>query len=303
MSLQSHSLYHSRSVSIRDVCCRPQFRQRGPEEYSTGHDIVFTRSGVFLKQVAGREIVADPNHVLFFNRGEPYRCAHPVEGGDECTVFAFRPDLLREVVGVYQPAVADPGAQPFEFTHTLSEPSVFLFQQRLRQRLLAGVDDALMVEEVSLDLLAALMRRTYLRRGIRPHRRRATTAQAHRDLAERTRLLLAARFAEGLGLPEIARAVHSSTFLLARVFHRETGLALHQYRTRLRLRAALERLVEAETDLTALALDLGFASHSHFSDAFRRAFGLTPSECRGRATPSRLREMSKNLKVGAGASA
>jgi hypothetical protein len=44
-------------------------------------------------------------------------------------------------------------------------------------------------------------------------------------------------------------------------------------------------------DLTALALDLGFSSHSHFAAAFRRAFRCTPSGfraavgCRGRRLP------------------
>ena len=42
-------------------------------------------------------------------------------------------------------------------------------------------------------------------------------------------------------------------------------------------------------DLTELAMDLGFSSHSHFSARFRRAFGLTPSEfrrgCRLRTPP------------------
>jgi AraC-like DNA-binding protein len=33
-------------------------------------------------------------------------------------------------------------------------------------------------------------------------------------------------------------------------------------------------------DLTALGLDLGFSSHSHFSAAFRQAYGRTPSEFR-----------------------
>jgi len=61
---------------------------------------------------------------------------------------------------------------------------------------------------------------------------------------KRLACLLAGRFAEDLGLEDIARAVHSSTFQLARVFHRETGLApAPNTRTRLRLRAALERLV------------------------------------------------------------
>jgi len=40
----------------------------------------------------------------------------------------------------------------------------------------------------------------------------------------------------------------------------------------LRLRAVLEQLTEQETDLTTLALDLGFGSHSHFSDAFRPSY-------------------------------
>jgi len=300
VSLESQSLYESSSVSIYDVCCRPECRARGPEEYSSDHHIVFPRAGVFVKQVGGKEFVADPNQVLFFNQNEPYRVAHPVDGGDECTVFAFRPEVLREVIGFFRPRAAENTSRLFEFTHSLSEQRVFLAQQRVRQRLLAGLKDKLVVEELSLNLLVALTHRAYLRQGIAPPRRRASTVQAHREQAERTRLLLAERFAENIGLESIARAVHSSTFQLARVFHRESGLALHQYRHRLRLRAALERLVEHETDLTTLALDLGFSSHSHFSEAFRRAFGLTPSECRRRATKQRLHEMSKNLKVGNG---
>lgn len=175
-----------------------------------------------------------------------------------------------------------------------------LAQQRVRQRVLSTATDKLTIDELSLNLLAALLRRTYLCHEAQPSRLRAETAQAHREQVERTRLLLAKRFAENLALDDIARAVYASTFQLARIFRRETGLPLHQYRHRLRLRAALERLVEKDTDLTGLALDLGFSSHSHFSEAFRRGFGQTPSEFRRAATVRRLREMSKNLKVGQG---
>jgi AraC family transcriptional regulator len=301
VSLQAHSIYRSRTAVIYDVCCRPNCREHGPEERSSGHHIVFPRSGVFVKQVAGSEFVADPNQVLFFNQAEPYRIAHPVEGGDDCTVFEFRAELLREVIGVHQPKVAERPDRPFEFTHTLSDQSLFFFQHRVRQRLLSGVADSLMIDEFALELLAAVTRRSYLHRGVSPARRRATTAEAHREQAEKTRLLLAARLSENLGLEEIARAVHSSSFHLARVFHGETGLAMHQYRNRLRLRVALERLLEQSTDLTRLAFEVGYSSHSHFSDAFRRAFGIPPSECRRRATSKQVREMSKNLKVAAAA--
>jgi hypothetical protein len=67
MSLQAHLLYRSESAAIYDVCCHPQFREHGPEERSSEHHIVFPRSGMFLKRVAGREFVADPNHVLSSN--------------------------------------------------------------------------------------------------------------------------------------------------------------------------------------------------------------------------------------------
>ena len=50
----------------------------------------------------------------------------------------------------------------------------------------------------------------------------------------------------------------------------------------LRLRRAVERLAaEPATDLSRLALDLGYCSPSHFSDRFRAAFGRPPSAVRG----------------------
>ena len=48
--------------------------------------------------------------------------------------------------------------------------------------------------------------------------------------------------------------------------------------TRLRLRASLEHLADGADDLTTLALDLGFSSHSHFTAAFRQTYGRTPAE-------------------------
>ncbi len=85
---------------------------------------------------------------------------------------------------------------------------------------------------------------------------------------------------ERVTLDAVARAVHASPFHLARVFRQRTGAPIHRYLTRLRLRAALERLAGGANDLTALALALGFSSHSHFADAFRSEFGRTPSAVR-----------------------
>jgi AraC family transcriptional regulator len=50
--------------------------------------------------------------------------------------------------------------------------------------------------------------------------------------------------------------------------------------------------VATRDDLAAVALDVGFASHSHFTDAFRREFGRAPSEVRRAADWRGLRRTS-----------
>ena len=75
-----------------------------------------------------------------------------------------------------------------------------------------------------------------------------------------------------------------------RLFHRQPGTTLHAYRNQLRLRAALEPLTNPGVDLLATALDLGYSSHSHFTETFRRSFGITPSAVRGNLTATRVRE-------------
>jgi AraC-like DNA-binding protein len=99
-------------------------------------------------------------------------------------------------------------------------------------------------------------------------------------LVEAARDVIARRFKDNLSLSEVAREVESSVFHLARVFKTRTGFSLHAYRNQLRLRAALERLAEPGVDLIDIALDLGFSSHSHFTETFRRSFGKTPSAVR-----------------------
>ena len=44
-----------------------------------------------------------------------------------------------------------------------------------------------------------------------------------------------------------------------------------------------------------VALDLGYSSHSHFTAAFRQAFGIAPSAFRRKATAEAVRELSARL--------
>jgi AraC-like DNA-binding protein len=120
--------------------------------------------------------------------------------------------------------------------------------------------------------------------------RRRNPARARRDYVTDAKVLLQQRFRETLRLDDVARALHVSTYHLCRIFKEETGVPIHRYLTRLRLLEALESLTAGAADLTDLALSLGFASHSHFSNAFRKEFGISPREVRRRVRPITPRE-------------
>ena len=68
---------------------------------------------------------------------------------------------------------------------------------------------------------------------------------------------------------------HSAVYL-TQVFQEVEGLPLYRYHLRLRLARALH-LIPQYDDLTSLALDLGFSSHSHFTSMFSHAYGRAPS--------------------------
>lgn len=84
-----------------------------------------------------------------------------------------------------------------------------------------------------------------------------------------------------LPLNELASAgmMRTDTHFCTR-FHREVGVTPSIYHTRLRLEGAREALRQPSSTITDVALAFGFSSSQHFSDLFRRAYGVTPRRWR-----------------------
>lgn len=101
-------------------------------------------------------------------------------------------------------------------------------------------------------------------------------------LAANVREYLALHLHERLPLMQIAQAVNVSVFHLTRLFKQATGMTIHSALLALRITQAVQRLELGQKDLSQLALDIGFNSHAHFSWAFRKAVGCTPSDWRSR---------------------
>jgi AraC-like DNA-binding protein len=83
-------------------------------------------------------------------------------------------------------------------------------------------------------------------------------------------------------LDDVARHAGLSRFRFSHLFSERVGLGWTAYRNWMRLIAASAAIGDAATSLTTLALDAGYSSSAHFAAAFHAAFGITPSQLRGR---------------------
>lgn len=294
-----HVLLDSPDLFVAEYVCRPRHAGYNGEEQSARDEIVFIRRGLFLKHFGRATVTANPNHVIFFNRAETYRASHPADGGDDCVVFSLSRMLLDPILAAHDPAAADHSAPAFRWAYGPCPPELYLAHLALARRLAQRELCDLAADEAVVGLAAQALGQAHAVRGLRPPRGRMTTQAGHRDCVEAVKILLARHFREPLTLADVARQVHTSPFHLCRLFRRETGVSLHVYRTQLRLRAGLARLAEGAVDLTELALTLGFAHHSHFTNAFRRSFGFPPTMARRILSGGRWREMSKIMQVSA----
>jgi AraC family transcriptional regulator len=295
-------LYESPRVTVARFRARPcdaRFHDSGPTRYDC---FVFPTTCVRI-QHAGREpLITNPNVVAFYNRGQVYARDPVSPEGDLCDWFSVERGVLREALGMADPAAADRDdrvAPPFRLTHGPSDARTYLLQRLVVRHLQEAEQvDPLFVEETALRLLERVLGNAVRARvlpGTKPSGGAAAPDQA--DLVEAAEQLLVDRFRDPITLDDIVRRTGGSIFHLARLFRRRTGFPLHAYRNQLRLRAALEQAALPGVDLTDLALDLGFSSHSHFTAAFRQAFGVAPSVLRQTATGRRVRELAEKIGV------
>ncbi|MEP6788179.1 MAG: AraC family transcriptional regulator [Acidobacteriota bacterium] len=295
--LTFRTLYDSPMIGVRDYICRHIACGPSDEEQSEVNGIVLMRHGAFSKHFGKRRITADVNQAVFFSKDSVYRVSHPADCGDRGTTFTVAQSILNDIIRELDPTIDDSPDQPFPFVTGPCESSIFWRHREFVRRLeSSGVEplEPLWADVTGLQLVADVLENAFERNGAKP-RRRASTAEDHLERTDAAKIYLASRISESVTLDDVAAAVHASPFNFARIFQEQTGLPIHRYLTLLRLRAALDRIADPHADLTEIALDLGFSSHSHFTDVFRREFGEAPSAIRQKSTTKAIREMSKNL--------
>lgn len=265
----------------------PEFGDTGPIQ--SGHLMVFPRTSVRILLPGCEPIVATPHTVMFYNYQQHYRREPLSSDGDRCEWFAFAPALLTAALAERDPSARVESTHPFSLAHTQSDAHCYLQQRLIVAHLLQArtggeAPNQLWLEEALHTLLARVLDQIYSTSSTKAERcrRRCSpqTQRTHRMIVRAIQEQIGANFTRALTLDGLAATVHLSPHELCRVFRAQTATTIHQYTTQLRMRAALERIADPHTDLTTVALDLGYSSHSHFTSAFRRTFGLLPSALR-----------------------
>jgi len=290
-------LRRSPVVAIGEYRCpvqHPQFGGGGPQACPY---IVFSRSSVRIQPLDGKPEVRTPNTVSMYNIGDVYARQPVSEEGDRCDWIAIDPAVMRDI-GEYLDPRASGREKIFASASAPTTPELYLAQRALFQSLSDDPDlSTLEVEECTLRIVESAFAGAMSFWPKRPARKRAGGARAA-AIVDAARSVLAREFASPLGIGDIAGRVHCSPGYLSRLFRRATGFSLHAYQQQLRLRASLDLLVEARSDLSALAAYLGYANHSHFTSMFRRQFGITPIQFARRRSLKQLRDFESVLDTG-----
>ena len=265
------TLLSTPTVMVRDVVCSGACRHKSEEECATETHLVFPYRGVYVRHVGRDDAVAEANQVLFFNAWEGYRVSHPVAGGDVCLDLIIDNSLLCELTPRESARDRDGESLTFVRQRRRIDPRAQALVALLRHSLHKGIAESLEAESLALVLA---------QRALGPRTSHAAGASfGQQRLVDRAKLALASDLARRWTLDEIAAEVGGSPVYLTQVFQRVEGVPLYRYQLRLRLARALD-LIDRYDDLSALSLDLGFSSHSHFSAAFRQAYGRSPTAFR-----------------------
>lgn len=275
-------LFESPLFSIVHISCRPAPGQRHQVEHVADNVVALPTSGVFaLHPTPRRHVVATPSHGVFLASGQPYRVTFPGCIGDECITLRLTAEGLDRLV----PEAMSRGGfdESIPFARAVLSPAAILARSLLERRFARQEVDPLEIEELGLGLLDSTLS------AVRPLER-PRPGSRH---VERVTEAISTEPGRKWTLAELAGLAGVSPFHLAHVFHRQVGTSVHRYATRSRLAKALAAVLDSNLDITSIALDAGFASHSHFTARFRAFFGITPDALRKTARRGHAADLRK----------
>jgi len=253
------------AVALRTFDHPPGEAHRDPaEEIILADSISFVSGGGFGVRLGREDFRVPAGGIFVAPRGMTFSCHHDcAEPADRCLSVIFSEQGAEDLRDAGLPALRPPLA------------SVGPRQRYLRHRL----ERAAPGEELRVELLAGALFESLATSGpaLRPRPDWFVSDVMRR--IDRAVELIEVGYASPLTLSALAGAAGMSPWHFARVFRATLGLPPHRYLTAMRLRRAAAQLEQGES-VTRACYQCGFGSLSHFITAFRKRYGVVPSEVR-----------------------
>jgi len=274
----SRLLFDGPGYQIAEFHLPPGHARWGRLNYAGGNLIAFPRVPVRLGAPGMPTVVANSSSAYVFRAGQKYARECVSSKGDQSDVLLVADSIADEIALPY-----DRAARGFSELCALPVPDASYAELRI---LIAEVRRVAHPDEKRVRERVFGILRNILETPVpTPEPRLGARARAaHREIVEGLKLALGQRVGVQWSLDQMALKFGVTPAHLCRIFREGTGTTIHAYRERLALRASLDPLGQGCRDITELALDLGFSSHSHFTGRFRKYFGRSPSEMRTRLT-------------------
>jgi AraC-like DNA-binding protein len=268
------SLFASSALQIDQFEARDVREACGDVGRQDTNVVVLPLAGIFARHDApGHHVVGTPSHAILIAADTPYRIGYPGGIGDRALTLRFADEAV--LAGTVT-------------SHGLLSAKAMMQRNLLRARVACPDVDTFEIEALGLDLLERSL--GAMREGREPVRRSA--ARRARAL-EHVKEAVAVSPGDKWSVARLARLANLSPFHLCHVFREGTGTSLYDYVVQERLAQALDGVLDSDDSLTNIALDTGFASHSHFTARFRAFFGCTPAALRRTATAAQARALRR----------
>lgn len=283
MKADVEEVFRSSIGIVLDVRCKEEKNSTSSVEFSSSPEIIFTRSGYYSYHASHDTVEVDARKIVLANEGSEHQVTHG-EVRDRCTIFLFRPDLLREME---QACWTSSSGVPLSPGDTIHFPSMtlhatttldYLHFQISRER--SWPADLLRTDVLLLEFLERIFHLLYSGNVRNAPLKVCDSRKMHLENMERAKEYIFRNLENDLSLNEIARNSFMSEFHFSRQFKAFTGRSPYQYLMGIRLKHAALLLRETRLPVTEICFESGFRSIPHFISTFGRHFKTSPSRFR-----------------------
>jgi len=156
------------------------------------------------------------------------------------------------------------------------DPALTQMARTVVEAMAMGLDD-LYGETVAAWLAVHVVTRHGPRANVNESRSIGTLTDAR---LARVMEYMSSHYAESLTLEQLAAEACISKYHFARLFRQKVGRSPHRYLMEIRLETARRMLLSSDATIAQVAAACGYPTATHFSTAFTRRFGMSPTAFR-----------------------